>query len=634
MRAVLPLLLLSTACSDYIVRANKDDPTGGGADSGGVGDDTGDPWAADRDCPDQPVKEAEVGQGDNCDGSTGGFNPIVEWEWGTGNCTSQPLVADLVGDSNPEIIVNHYTGLPPFATGTLSVVYGDGSGTVWSDPSAKLAYGSPPAVADIDGDGDAEIIVVREYASSLYGAGDYRAAAYTHDGTQLWETTPFVGLDFDWASAPVISDMDHDGTPEIVIGRVILRPDGTVRGIGEHGRGSYGIVSLGDFNVSESSVPAVADLDLDGQEEVIVGNAMYAVDGSTIWYDPSADDGMISIANLDEDEAGEFIAITYNTIRAVDTDGSALWGPTEVKDANILATAAVGDIDLDGRPEIITAGGNKLVAFNHDGTVLWQTKARDESGATGASIFDFEGDGWPEVVYIDEQQMVVHDGLTGAVKFYNGEHGSATMFDYPTVADVDSDDQAEIVVCHGSFGSVFSVYGDQEQSWRPARPLWNQHAYSIGNINDDLSVPADATPSFQATNTWHSAIPIDGTVLDDDLSGEILDVCEDDCEDGALRVQARLINRGAEATTTPVKVALYARDAEGRDTLLATHEVEAGVEGGWATRGFEFNVAAADVQGAVGLWFAVDDDGTGTGVISECSESDNGVIWNGPFCTE
>lgn len=40
------------------------------------------------------------------------------------------------------------------------------------------------------------------------------------------------------------------------------------------------------------------------------------------------------------------------------------------------------------------------------------------------------------------------------------------------------------------------------------------------------------------------------------------------------------------------------------------------------------------MQGAVGLWFAVDDDGTGTGVISECSESDNGVIWNGPFCTE
>lgn len=254
----MPLLVLfHAACSDYIVRANKDDPTGGqGADSGLVGEDS-DPWAEERDCPSQSTEAAQVGTGDACDFTEGSFNPIVEWEWGTGNCTSQPLVADIVGDPNPEIIVNHYTGLPPFATGTLSVVYGDGSGTAWSDPSAKLAYGSPPAVADIDGDGDAEIIVVREYSSSLYGAGDYRAAAYTHDGTQLWETSPFVGLDFDWASAPVISDMDHDGTPEIVIGRVILRPDGSTRGIGEYGRGSYGIVSLGDFNVSESSVPAV-----------------------------------------------------------------------------------------------------------------------------------------------------------------------------------------------------------------------------------------------------------------------------------------------------------------------------------------------------------------------------------------
>ena len=59
-----------------------------------------------------------------------------------------------------------------------------------------------------------------------------------------------------------------------------------------------------DINPSRASVPAVTDLDLDGQQEVIVGDGRYDIDGNTIAYhqpdgiDPfsnTASDAMISI---------------------------------------------------------------------------------------------------------------------------------------------------------------------------------------------------------------------------------------------------------------------------------------------------------------------------------------------------
>ena len=59
------------------------------------------------------------------------------------------------------------------------------------------------------------------------------------------------------------------------------------------------------------------------------------------------------------------------------------------------------------------------------------------------------------MVYIDEVEMAAYDGATGALKFYSTEHSSATIFDYPVIADVDGDDHAEIVVCHDGYKCVF-----------------------------------------------------------------------------------------------------------------------------------------------------------------------------------
>ena len=630
------LLALLVGCQDYNLN-NKDETTARVDDTGDSGastSETGTP-PEDAECGPADFPAEDRGVDDTCSAEPeGGFTPIIEWTHGGGSgCLSQPIVADLDQDGVPEVIYNSLPTLfnPP---GELTVLRGDTGQLVWQDTGANLAYGSPPAVGDIDADGEAEIVVVREYASALLGDGDYTVAAYAIDGTELWESPHYIGLDFDWATAPNIRDMDKDGHPEVIAGRVILHgADGTQRGKGVFGRGSYGVASVLGASISESSVPAVVDIDLDGVDEVIVGNAAYSPDGVPLRWDTSQEDAMIAIADFDSDPEGEIVGVSYNTIRLMDTDGSVIWGPTEIPGANILAPPALADLDGDGVPEIVTAGGNTLVVLHGDGSIFWQASVTDESGATGASFFDFEGDGVLDVVYIDEVAMTVYDGQTGGIKFLDTSHQSNTMMDYPTVADVDADGQAEIVVCSNGFVPALTVYGDQDQSWRPARPLWNQHAYSITNIHDDLSLPTDPTPGFTDHNTWHSAIPGDLEVVGVDLQAELVEVCVDDCELGTVRLVSRLVNRGHLDLDGPVSFTVW---AERSDTweVVATETFADGIPAGWATSGIALELDAALFDGATGAMITVDDDGTGTGVHAECDEANNFAAWSGTFCED
>ncbi len=643
MRAALftpAIALLLVACTEYDLGRDEPKPD--------KGEETGDPVDPEETdgpedtgerswCDLDDLSAQEVGAGDNCaTGEPGPFEPIVEWSAGSSSCTALPVVADLDRDGLPEILVNEgYT----MGAGTIKVYAGDGSGQRFSI-NAAAGYAVSPAVGDIDGDHLPEIVVVREYASALMGGeGDYTVAAYDNTGSWLWESEHFTGADMDYAAAPVISDMDHDGSPEIVAGRVILHSDGSTRGVGAYGRGSIGkVIVFGVEFPTEGSISAVADMDLDGVEEVVVGNAMYTPDGTAIWHDDSMidtahdSDGIVGIANLDEDNEGEMVVVTWNTVRAVDTDGSRMWGPIALDNANIVSPPAIADLDNDGYPEIAVAGGNEIVVLNHDGSELWSSAVTDESGATGASIFDFEGDGELEVVYIDEIEMFVYEGATGGIKFYTDAHASATMYDYPVVADVDADGHAEIVVCHDGYSSSVSVYGNADDSWPPTCDLWNQHAYSITNVEDDLGIPTTATPNFRSYNSWHAAPQRDATNDSmKDLEAEIVEVCEDECADGVVYAVVRALNKGLEPVGAGVDLALYAV-VDGRDALLTTVTTTAAMPVGWSSEAFVLELAPAQLASASALWLAVDDDGTGAGSVTECTEQNNGFLYGGPFC--
>ncbi|MCP4436639.1 MAG: hemolysin, partial [Actinomycetia bacterium] len=321
----------------------------------------------------------------------------------------------------------------------------------------------------------------------------------------------------------------------------------------------------------------IADLDGDGLQEVITGRTLYDANGNALCgFSSEEDDGFTGVADLDLDGVGEVVSIGGGVGRVIEADCTVTATFALVGGGN-GGPPTIADYDTDGVPEIGVAEADTYTVYEADGTVLWSMPVDDASShVTGSVVFDFEGDARPEVVYADETRLWVFDGLTGAVRLEDANHASRTLHEFPTVADVDADGQTEIIVpCGGGHEGEnqngLYILGSESGSWVPSRQVWNQHAYSINNINDDLTLPTEAVPTFSDQNSWHSQIAEGaGVSLIDDLTPDIVDVCDDPCGD-TVQVLVRLRNRSGNDLAAGVPMALYG-DVGGELEVWATTE--------------------------------------------------------------
>ncbi|RMG21757.1 MAG: hypothetical protein D6729_00045, partial [Deltaproteobacteria bacterium] len=163
---------------------------------------------------------------------------------------------------------------------------------------------------------------------------------------------------------------------------------------------------------------------------------------------------------------------------------------------------AVGDIDLDGRPEIVAYkayGG--LVAFDYDDaagawTVLWRSHRSDGSaydvtggGWAGPSIADLDDDGVPEVL----RDGIVFDA-SGTLLDDSVHWADPNTGNFAIVADADEDGRAELVAGHGVF------------EWDAPTHTWKTETYSPGGQPPGLVALADFGP-FPGGNAWDDGIP-------------------------------------------------------------------------------------------------------------------------------
>lgn len=194
--------------------------------------------------------------------SAPGF-PVKLTSAGTG--TSHPVVGDVDGDGQPEIVVVVHEDNFPWYT-VVKIISHEGIVENSIRGLSTVYSGAAPALADLDGDKIPEIVYQSQ--GVLY--------ALKADGSNLPGYPATWDDQNDWVgnSAPVIADVDGDWRPDIVIttyrgGQSVV---GKVRAYNAEGTLLTGFPK--DINIGYGAVPAIADIDLDGTNEIIVSSSM------------------------------------------------------------------------------------------------------------------------------------------------------------------------------------------------------------------------------------------------------------------------------------------------------------------------------------------------------------------------
>ncbi len=551
---LLLLALLVPACSGpretSRVNDDDDDDSGGSSNDDDSGEDPTPGSCSEFVAPDVPSLEPDPNCMNLPESNPGPFGSVIEWQWdvnplqpGYTGVMATPTVANLTDDNGdgiidetdvPDIVFTSYPGSGYNAPGALTAISGDGNGTLWSILTAgghNLTARSATAIGDIDADGLPDVCIP-----------GYDIAVVCVEGA--------TGA-FKWAGGSELgrlggvsmADLEGDGLVEVILGRQVFAHDGTLRWVGESGRGSSYYTELSDV------MSFAVDLDGDGTLEVIAGNTIYDHLGVPERVLP-VEDGIPALGDISGDDTPEIVISGNFMVSVFEADGTLVWQQPN-PDSGRGGAATVADFDGDRRLEIGVATSGHYTVFDTDGEILWSNVTDDSSsGSTGSAVFDFDGDGTNEVVYGDEHTLFVYDGGTGAVRMQADGHRSPTGRENPIIVDVDNDARTEIVVpssgntAAGDWRGI-TVLGSAAEPWAPARPIWNQIAYHITNVNNDASIPQVQTPNWSSWNSFRTA----GTEVGPshwlaDLKVEPPALCLEECRDDRVLLYVPLGNGG------------------------------------------------------------------------------------------
>lgn len=473
-------------------------------DMDGIGDacdDDRDGDGVDNDtdnCPDVAnTDQADVdqdGQGDVCDPDTtrrtgrpfddqcaytapvGQFTPTVEWSLSVGQndpypdrdqVMMTPSVANLTDDDQdgnidtrdiPDVIYASFAsngntaGFDELRYGVLRAASGDGSGLLWSVGFNELGLSSGDgiqpagsvAVGDIDNDGFVEIVTGLWSDATASGG----LVAVNHDGTVLWTTSYEVAgvaqpHQFKyWWGGPSIADLEGDGNPEIIIGGVVFDNTGALKWDANDSATLAGPVGEGiNWRAGNPSndwyngaLSAVADLDGNGTSEVITGRAAYTSTGTTFWEvsDTTLPDGFPAIGSFGGDNLPDVVISANGTVRIHDgANGNVIWS-VELP-AGRIGPPTVADFTGDGFPEIGVAGRNAYYAL----TVDLNTPNPDAATATLWSMptqdasSNMTGSSVFDFEGDGKAEVVYNDELF--LRVYNGADGSV-LYEQPNTS--------------------------------------------------------------------------------------------------------------------------------------------------------------------------------------------------------
>jgi hypothetical protein len=449
--------------------------------------------------------------------TTAGASITLQWTINSSGWdrSSSPTIADVNGDGTNEIVIGHENG-------ELSVLNANGSELPGWPRQTGTAIDSTPAVGDLFKNGRKEIVVGlgstmvpnQQGGVAIYNAdGSLHCRFRTGDYQNIW--TNHAGPD-GYAdgvfSSPAIGDINGDGYPDIAFGAFDLH-------VYAIDRNCQTILS-DPIEDTDWSSPALYDINGDGRLDILIG-------------------GDQSPGGLVNWRGGEFHAIEWTPAGDPPTYAGYPPHPTshgcqhcheiwkrQIGDT-IFSSPAVGDIDGDGRPEVVVGAGGYYGTT--DGHRVWAWHVDDGSPVPGWPVLtagvtmpapalgDLDGNGIPEVavgsadgwirVYHGNGSLMWAKRLTHFVPPTPGGPVSS-----PIIADMNGDGHNDVGVGN-DFGFFVLDGRNGGQIAEVNQWLAHESAGAVGNFggsNWRLIVDGFNTPHH--TNTLQGfTIPVPGT---------------------------------------------------------------------------------------------------------------------------
>jgi len=363
------------------------------------------------------------------------------WPQSTREIIATPIFADVNGDNVPEVIA---------ADDMYIYVYTLTGSLMWSSNIGNVQMNA--AVADIDGDGRAEIAIT----STLPSARLWVLDGQTGSPKPGWPVSiPFVQITN--LTCPVIVDLNGDGRLDV----------GTAGEKGVFFYNSNGTPLPGwpfiwsvPINNPQWSAPAVGDIDHDGQIEVAVGNADYPNWG----------------------------------VYVIRSNGTVMPGWPKVIEP-VYSSPALADLDGDGRLEVIAqegdpgSQGSHMYVWHYDGSVMtgWPRTIAAEgySSRSNPAVADVQGDGTPEIVTVTADAKL-HILLPNGTEMagYPKTIAGTQQISSPSVVDVNNDGNEEIFLTYWQSSAQYVSGWNLAGSVLPGFP---KTLYSPSDLNSHSS---------------------------------------------------------------------------------------------------------------------------------------------------